>query len=340
MAVYVGGKEVGIVIIEKNNNLQKIIDKSIEHITYDDLSGLTRIGRYVFYVCNNLSTVAIPKEIIEIDYDAFNQSNNAITDIYYNGDINDWVSIDFASTSSNPMNWFKNVNVGTNYGKFYINEELVENVIIDKAIQIKSNSFVRYKRLNSIYIGSQVINIGERAFESCSPITSFTFSNSSKLETIGDYAFWYATIKEISIPSSVMSIGRGAFSYSDIETIYNFENTQITEISSSMFSNSKIKNISLPSIITNIGNSAFSYCYSLTSITIPASVTSIDNYAFQESSKLVTMRIESATPPTLANINAISSATTQIQVPMESVEAYKTATNWANFADIIVGYTE
>lgn len=92
--------------------------------------------------------------------------------------------------------------------------------------------------------------------------------------------------------------------------------------------------------LTKIGNSAFSYCFSLTSITIPASVTSIDNYAFRGSSKLVTMRIESATPPTLANINAISSATTQIQVPMESVEAYKTATNWANFADIIVGYTE
>ena len=52
------------------------------------------------------------------------------------------------------------------------------------------------------------------------------------------------------------------------------------------------------------------------------------------------MRIEATTPPTLSNTNAISTATTEIQVPMASVDAYKTATNWTNFADIIVGYTE
>ena len=52
------------------------------------------------------------------------------------------------------------------------------------------------------------------------------------------------------------------------------------------------------------------------------------------------MRVEATTPPTLGSADAIPTATTQIQVPMASVEAYKTATNWSNFADIIVGYEE
>ena len=52
------------------------------------------------------------------------------------------------------------------------------------------------------------------------------------------------------------------------------------------------------------------------------------------------MRIKKTNPPQLGNKNAISSATTQIQVPMASVDAYKSATNWSVFADIIVGYTE
>ena len=91
---------------------------------------------------------------------------------------------------------------------------------------------------------------------------------------------------------------------------------------------------------TMIRNCAFQSCSSLASITIPNGVTSIGSKAFSNCNNLTSMKIEATTPPTLSNTNAISTATTQIQVPMASVEAYKTATNWSNFADIIVGYEE
>ena len=91
---------------------------------------------------------------------------------------------------------------------------------------------------------------------------------------------------------------------------------------------------------TKIGDYAFFNCDSLTTIIIPNSVTSIRNQVFYSCVTLTSMRIEATTPPTLQNTDAISRATTQIQVPMASVDAYKTATNWSNFADIIVGYEE
>ena len=43
-------------------------------------------------------------------------------------------------------------------------------------------------------------------------------------------------------------------------------------------------------------------------------------------------------PPTLANSSAIpDNDTLIIEVPSASLEAYKTATNWSNFADKMVG---
>lgn len=92
--------------------------------------------------------------------------------------------------------------------------------------------------------------------------------------------------------------------------------------------------------ITSVGQYAFAQCNQLTNVVIPNGVTTIGDYAFYNCTNLITMRVEAPTPPTLSSTNAISTATTQIQVPMASVDAYKTATNWTQYANIIVGYEE
>ena len=156
--------------------------------------------------------------------------------------------------------------------------------------------------------------IGKYAFSYCSNLTSVTIPEG--VTSIGSYAFYYCgDLTSITLPSTLTSIGPSAFYYCG-----------------------DLTSITLPSTLTSIGPSAFYRCGGLTSITIPEGVTSIGNSAFQYCTSLTSMRVEATTPPTLSNKNAISSATTQIQVPMASVEAYKTATNWSNFADIIVGY--
>lgn len=140
----------------------------------------------------------------------------------------------------------------------------------------------------------------------------------SNITTIGAWAFQdCVNLTSIEIPNSVTNIGVQVF-----------------------MSCSNLTNVVLPEGITEITIHEFRSCRSLKSINIPSSVTSIDGWAFYGCRSLITMRVEATTPPTLQNTNAISSATTQIQVPAASVNAYKTATNWSNFAGIIVGYTE
>ena len=181
--------------------------------------------------------------------------------------------------------------------------------------------------------------IGQSAFSYCSGLTSITIPEG--VTKIGQSAFSYCgNLTSVTIPESVTSIGKSAFSYcSGLTSITIPEG--VTSIDSNTIRNcSSLTSVTIPEGVTSIGQFAFANCSSLPSITLPSTVTSISGFAFSSCSSLTTMRVEATTPPTLQQKSAISTATTQIQVPMASVEAYKTATNWSNFADIIVGYEE
>jgi hypothetical protein len=89
--------------------------------------------------------------------------------------------------------------------------------------------------------------------------------------------------------------------------------------------------------VTSIGEEAFSYCNSLTSIAIPDSVTSIGNNAFYSCNMLQEIHCKPATPPTGGNSMFTASYNQLIYVPTESVEEYKVATYWKNYANYIFG---
>ena len=119
-----------------------------------------------------------------------------------------------------------------------------------------------------------------------------------------------------------------------------------------------VKTLNIPSGTTKIGSYAFNHCQSLTSVTIPDSVTSIGEYAFSDAgiktvtipnsvtsidyyvfyscTGLTSVTIQATTPPTLSNTNAFEETNNcPIYVPAESVDAYKTATNWKTYASRI-----
>lgn len=110
-----------------------------------------------------------------------------------------------------------------------------------------------------------------------------------------------------------------------------------TSISLLLFNDcSSLTSITIPDIVTSIDSQAFYGCTGLTSITIPNSVTSIDSQAFMNCSGLTSVTIEATTPPTLGGTDAFTNTNNSpIYVPAESVDAYKTATNWSALASRI-----
>jgi hypothetical protein len=170
--------------------------------------------------------------------------------------------------------------------------------------------------IEGVIIPNGVTSIGNNAFR------NWTSNNQplvipNSVTSIGSYAFgsWKANNQPLVIPNSVTSIGSMAF--------YSWaSNNQLLVI---------------PNSVTSIGGYTFAFWYENNQpLTIPNSVTSIGIGAFQNWSLVPYIEIQAITPPTLAHAYAFAEQNNApIYVPDESVDAYKTATNWASLADRI-----
>ena len=150
------------------------------------------------------------------------------------------------------------------------------------------------------------------------------------------YAFYYReSLTDIAIPNTVTRIGYSAFEYCRAIKSVNIPNG-VTGIENYTFRNcSSLKEVTIPNTITYISKEAFYACSSLKEVTIPNSVTLIERDAFCACTSLTAITVLAATPPTLGFSVFISTNDCPIYVPAESVDAYKTATDWSEYASRI-----
>ena len=109
----------------------------------------------------------------------------------------------------------------------------------------------------------------------------------------------------------------------------------VEELGSYCFDNTILTSVTMSDSIKILGVRAFGRNLRLTSITIPSSVTTIKDNAFYYSSGLQSITVLATTPPTLGAYVFYDTNNCPIYVPAASVNAYKTATNWSEYADRI-----
>ena len=242
--------------------------------------------------------------------------------------------------------------------KYTLKDPTIIGLFMDEStgtMTVGATFYAMCPALTSVTIPNSVTSIGQYAFNTCTSLTSITIPNS--VTTIGEYAFdSCSSLTSVTIPNSVTSIGISAFSGCSSLTSVTIGNS-VTSISNRAFSGcSSLTSITIPDSVTSIGGSAFESCTSLTSVTIPDSVTSIGNGAFCNCNLasvtigsgitsidteafnpaiVESCTIKATIPPTLGENVFNPQGEDKFYVPAQSLNAYKTASGWSEYAEYI-----
>jgi len=131
--------------------------------------------------------------------------------------------------------------------------------------------------LREVTIPATVTKFGNFSFASCNSLYSVTLEPG--LKSIGHYSFSSSGVRELVIPSSIESMGVGAFWSSSLRNVTILPGLKY--IPNQCFSRcSYLNTVTIPSTVEVIGASAFYYCYNLESVDISPGVKEIQEKAF------------------------------------------------------------
>lgn len=222
------------------------------------------IGNRAFSWCANLTSVTMSKGVTRIGYEAFYNCSSLTT-----------ITIPEGVT-----------NIGD--GAFWLCYNLESVTIPEGVTTLGYKAFANCSNLATITIPEGVTTIGDEAFSGCSKLTSISLPSTIQNLTGKTFANWYGTL---NVTSNDLSFENGALFNSNKQKLIaycaNSNNytipTSVTSIGKGAFYGcNNLNTLTISENVTDINTEAFSNCINLTTVAIPASVTRIGEGAFQK----------------------------------------------------------
>ena len=251
-------------------------------------------------------------------------------------DLNDY-SVRFISESSEPEN---DMEVG---GDLVFEDELITEITLDcgEGVELGAEERVFY-----IALLPQTFAEGVTIEVNCAGYKPMTLSTDSGITIERNHIKPMAAVEYEPDSEPTTTANQLWYTATALVEPYDATAFNVTIVSNEWDEATGEGIITFDGELTTIGDSAFEDCDSLTSVTIHDSVTTIGDSAFEDCDSLTSVYCEATTPPTLGdyvfwgydnNWNHVM-LDCDIYVPAESVEAYKAAEGWSEYADYIVGY--
>lgn len=287
-------------------------------------TGITKIGTHddneesksyaPFRQCTNLKEITLPKSVKEIGSRAFDLCKNVdkINGLEKVTKFNHCsLQATFASYSSQYIDtlYVDKLSPKFCFNNVYNSEYVIKNIIIRNTVtEIPEGAFTKSLHTENIYIPNTVTSIGVTTANSSGAFVGC--KNLKRLNSNLDGV--------INIPNGVTTIGWQAF-----------------YIGKNIFNNN-IKVINIPDSVTTIGQWAFANYSNCNTLNIGNGIINVGKDAFNYVGKDVdkfTMMIKAVTPPTWDN--DLDAENVEIYVPAESVDDYKAASGWSQYASYI-----